>query len=136
MQKRHIFLLALIFPVLLFCSCSLIFGGKETHPGTSSISVRFPASSARRSLPGEISYITVSIEPRVQNAIRITPASGDNEAKFSGLSEGSYRILASAFDAGENEIAHGESDAVDVKTGTEASVVQDGYGGICTAVHG
>ena len=109
-KSFHIFIF--VFIVFLF-SCSIF----STNDIYSSIVINFGSLNHSRATYtiDNLSYCVVSIEPKVQDDIRVNFANGETKAVFRNLVSGKYKINVSAFDENNTKIAFGESEQVEVK---------------------
>ncbi len=117
-------LLSLILSFFLV-SCSFLFSDRDSDK-TSSIKICFDSVSQGRGVKyteNDLSYFAVSIDPKVQDDIRVDVANGEMKAVFTGLESGTYKIAVSGFAAGDAKIAHGESERVEVRAGESTSVI-------------
>lgn len=96
-----------------FFSCNIF----STNDIYSSIVINFGSLNHSRAAYtiDDLSYCVVSIEPKVQDDIRVNFANGETKAVFRNLVSGKYKINVSAFDENNTKIAYGESEQVEVK---------------------
>ncbi|MCQ2588755.1 MAG: hypothetical protein MJ174_11635 [Treponema sp.] len=96
-----------------FFSCSIF----STNDIYSSIVINFGSFNHSRAAYTieDLSYCVVSIEPKVQDDIKVDLANGETKAVFRNLVKGTYKINVSAFDENNTKIAFGESEQVEVK---------------------
>lgn len=104
-----------------FFSCNIF----STNDIYSSIVINFGSLNHSRAVTykiDDLSYCVVSIEPKVQDDIRVNFANGETKAVFRNLVKGTYKINVSAFDENNTKIAYGESEQVEVKAYKRNSV--------------
>lgn len=96
-----------------FFSCNIF----STNDIYSSIVINFGSLNHSRAAYtiDDLSYCVVSIEPKVQDDIKVDLANGETKAVFRNLVKGTYKINVSAFDENNTKIANGESEQVEVK---------------------
>lgn len=119
-MKKVFTLAGFVLSIFFLFSCSLINNDK-----TNSIVIKFASVNQSRAASytaDDVSYFLVSIEPKVQEDIRVDFAEGQSTARFSELEEGTYTVMVSAFDAEDTKIAYGESGQLAVKFGGTNSV--------------
>lgn len=120
-MKKCFSLLSFLLLVFVFNSCSLLNIDKKS---TSSIVINFASQNQNRAVytKDDLSYFMVSIEPKVQDDIKVDITSGQSAAAFTDLEEGFYKILVSAFTSENTEFARGESEQIEVKPGETSGV--------------
>lgn len=104
-----------------FFSCNIF----STNDIYSSIVINFGSVNNSRAVTykiDDLSYCVVSIEPKVQDDIRVNFENGETCAVFKNLVKGTYKINVSAFDESDTKIAFGESELVEVKAYKRNSV--------------
>lgn len=96
-----------------FFSCNIF----STNDIYSSIVINFGSVNNSRAAYtiDDLSYCVVSIEPKVQDDIKVDLANGETKAVFRNLVKGTYKIKVSAFNKKDTKIAYGESGRVEVK---------------------
>ncbi|MCQ2591029.1 MAG: hypothetical protein MJ179_11440 [Treponema sp.] len=97
-----------------FFSCNIF----STNDIYSSIVINFGSVNNSRAVTytiDNLSYCVVSIEPKVQDDIRVNFANGETKAVFRNLVSRTYKIKVSAFNESDTKIAYGESGRVEVK---------------------
>lgn len=112
MKKLFLIFLSLCLSVFFF-SCNYF----STNDIYSSIVINFGSLNHSRAAYTieDLSYCVVSIEPKVQDDIKVDLANGETKAVFRNLVSGKYKINVSAFDENNTKIAYGESEQVEVK---------------------
>lgn len=119
-MKKTFTFLSLVLSLFFFSSCSNFSINKTT-----SIVISFDSAIHSKAVTynaDDVSYFVVSIEPKVQNDIKVDIAAGEISAEFSDLQIGTYKIKVSAFREDERKIAFGNSGPVKVKAGETTDV--------------
>ena len=108
-----------VFTFLSLCLSFFFFSCNyfSTNDIYSSIVINFGSVNNSRAAYtiDDLSYCVVSIEPKVQDDIKVDLANGETKAVFRNLVKGTYKINVSAFDENNTKIANGESEQVEVK---------------------
>lgn len=108
-----------VFTFLSLCLSFFFFSCNyfSTNDIYSSIVINFGSVNNNRAAYTieDLSYCVVSIEPKVQDDIKVDLANGETKAVFRNLVKGTYKINVSAFDENNTKIAFGESEQVEVK---------------------
>lgn len=119
-MKKTFSFLSLVLSLFLFLSCSNFSINKTT-----SIVIYFDSANHSKAVTynaDDVSYFVVSIEPKVQDDIKVDIAAGEISAEFSDLKVGTYKIKVSAFREDERKIAYGNSGSVYVNAGETTDV--------------
>lgn len=122
MKRTFVFLLLVLS--FFFFSCSFFYMDRDSDR-TSSLKVVFGSSNQGRAVSytkDDLSYYVVSIDPKVQDDIKVDVATGETTAEFTELKEGTYKIMVSGFKVDDTKIAYGESETVELKAGKTTSV--------------
>lgn len=110
---KKVFTLISLIISMFFLSCSF-----QAMEQDYSISINFGSVNKSRAVTftkSDLSYLIVSIEPKVQADIKVDIANGETTATFEHLVKGTYKVNVSGFTNIGTKIASGESEPVEVK---------------------
>ncbi|MCQ2601684.1 MAG: hypothetical protein MJ184_10030 [Treponema sp.] len=119
-MKKVFTYISLLWALFIFSSCSFLSINRTT-----SIVINFDSliQSKAVSYPKtDVSYFIVSIDPKVQDDIKVNIADGETTAEFSELKTGTYKIKVFAYKEDDKKIAYGNSESFVLNPGETKDV--------------
>lgn len=119
-MKKVFTYISLLWTLFIFSSCSFLSINRTT-----SIVINFDSliqSKAVSYQQSDVSYFVVSIDPKVQDDIKVNIADGETTAEFSELKTGTYKIKVFAYKEDDKKIAYGNSESFVLNPGETKDV--------------